>query len=160
MILMGKFIVVEDDKVSGVDKHQVSGLQKTGSPPPSYKGIGEYDYRGRMVDQLSNFVQINSKPVAITSSKSSLKPGEASIGGHAGPNGKNFNPPTAEPTTLQITDNVGTGSPSATSGSSFVKINGIAILLDGDRIDTCDGLGITMNSSVTAQHQNFVSCSE
>ena len=62
--------------------------------------------------------------------------------------------------TLDITDPVGEGKPSATAGSSFVKIAGDAVLLDGDKIDTCDGLSIPMNSTVTAQNQDFVSCSE
>ena len=159
---MGKLIIVVNDIVKGVDKHNISGSQKVGSPPLVYTGTGEYDYIGKIVDQLSNFVQINSKPVAITSSKSSLDPGEASTRGHFGPNGKNFNPPTPapEPGTLQLTDDVGTGFPSATSGSAFARINGIAILLDGDKIDTCDGSGATMNSAVTAENQDFVSCSE
>ena len=161
---MGKLVIVEDDRVNGVDKHNISGLQAAGSPPPSYSGTGEYEYHGKMVDQLSKFIQINGKPAAITSSKSTLDPGEDSFptGRHSGPRGKNFLPsvPAPNSSTLNITDPIGTGSPSATSGSTFVKINGIAILLDGDKIDTCDGLGQTMNSSVTAGNQDFVSCSE
>lgn len=160
---MGKLIIVENDRVAGVDKHNVAG-QAAGSPPPSYSGMGEYEYIGKMVDQLSNFVRINGKPAAITSSKSALDAGEDIFptGRHSGPRGKNFFPPTPapNPSTLQITDAIGTGSPSATSGSTFAKINGIAILLDGDKIDTCDGSGKTMNSTITAENQDFVSCSE
>lgn len=154
---MGKLIVVENDKVKGVDKHKVSGSQ------PTYNGIGEYEYNGKMVGQLSDFVRINSQPLAVKSSKSSLDPGEAATGGHFGPNGKNFAPelPEPKPSTLTIIDvPIGTGVPSATSGSTFTRINGIAILLHGDKIDTCDGSGATMNSSITAENQDFVSCSE
>jgi uncharacterized Zn-binding protein involved in type VI secretion len=76
--------------------------------------------------------------------------------------GSNFMPPAPEPNpiTLLISDPIGEGNPSATSGSSFVKVDGQALLLDGDAIDTCDGLNIPMNSTVTAENQSFVSCSE
>jgi len=163
MMLMGKLVIVENDRVAGVDKHNVVG-QAAGSPPPSYSGIGEYEYSGKIVDQLSNFVRINGKPAAITSSKSALDPGEDIFptGRHSGPRGKNFFPSTPAPIpgTLKITAPVGTGSPSAISGSMFARINGIAMLLDGDKIDTCDDSGQTMNSSVTAENQDFVSCSD
>jgi hypothetical protein len=61
---------------------------------------------------------------------------------------------------LSITDPIGTGNPSATAGSTFVKIASTAVLLDGDKIDTCDGTSLLMNSTVTAEKQSFVSCSE
>ena len=158
---MGKFVIVENDKVKGVDKHKISG-PVAAPPPPTYTGVGDYEYNGKMAEQLSSFIRINGQPVAITSSKSALDPGEDVSGGHAGPQGKNLFPPAPEPepTQLKIIDKpIGTGSPSATSGSTFVKSNGIAILLDGDKIDTCDGLGKPMNSSVTAGQQDFVSLS-
>jgi hypothetical protein len=60
---------------------------------------------------------------------------------------------------LSITDPVGTGKPSSTAGSSFVKIASVAVLLDSDKIDTCDGLSIPMNSTVTAEKQDFLKCS-
>src|ERR1043166_7905627 len=116
-----------------------------------------------MVDQLSSFIRINGQPVATTGSKSALDPGEDATGGHFGRNGKNFLPPTPAPIleSIHITDvPIGTGSPSATSRSTFVKSNGIAILVDGDKIDICDGLGKPMNSSVTAGQQDVVSCSQ
>jgi hypothetical protein len=165
---MGKLIVVENDKVEGTDKHNVSGQATNPSPPPPptvpYTGVGDFDYVGKMTDQLSDFVKINGKPVALKSSKSSLNPGESSppTGKHSGPAGKNFQPPTPVPiaASLSITDQIGEGKPSATSGSSFVKVASTAVLLDGDKIDTCDGLSVPMNSTVTAENQDFVSCSE
>ena len=164
---MGKLIVVENDKVEGTDKHNVTGQATNPSPPPPtvpYTGVGDFDYVGKMTDQLSDFVKIAGKAVALKSSKSSLNPGEnaAPTGKHSGPMGKNFVPPTPAPipTSLSITDPIGEGNPSATSGSSFVKVDGVEVLLDGDKIDTCDGLGVPMNSTVTAENQDFVSCSE
>lgn len=167
---MGKLVVVENDKVEGTDKHNVSGPGTTTSAPPSpatYKGIGDFDYVGKMTDQLSDLVKIAGKPVALKSSKSSLNPGESvpPAGKHSGPVGKNLVPPTTGPIvptvpSLSITDPIGTGIPSATSGSKFVKIGGVEILLDGDKIDTCDGLSVPMNSTVTVENQDFVSCSE
>lgn len=162
---MGTLIVVENDRVEGTDKHNVSGNATNPSPPPPtvpYVGVGDFDYRGKMTDALSDFVKIGGKPVALVSSRSSLNPGEtAPGGGHSGPAGKNFVPPTPTPitATLSITDPVGEGSPSATAGSTFVSVGGTAVLLDGDSIDTCDGLAIPMNSTVTAEGQSFVSCS-
>lgn len=167
---MGKLIIVENDKVEGTDKHNVKGPGTTNSTPPSaatYIGVGDFDYAGKMTDQLSDFVKIAGKPVALKSSKSSLNPGESAPpeGKHSGPKGKNLAPPDTGPIiptmpSLQITDTpIGEGKPSASSGSSFVKVNSTAVLLDGDKIDTCDGLSKPMNSTVTAENQDFVSCS-
>jgi hypothetical protein len=65
------------------------------------------------------------------------------------------------PVALSITDPVGTGQPSSSAGSSFVKIDSAAVLLDSDKIDTCDGIVPTnSNSTVTSEGQDFVSCSE
>jgi len=168
---VGKFAVVENDPVAGTDKHKVSGLgPNPAAPPPTapYKGMGDFDYVGKITGQLSDFVSIDGKPVAITTSKSSLDPGESAPpeGRHSGPQGKNFVPdpsstamtPTA--ISLSITDSVGEGKPSANAGSQFVTINGTAVLLDGDKIDTCDGMGMTGNSTVSAANQSFVACSE
>jgi len=103
----------------------------------------------------------------LKSSKSSLNPGEATPAGkHAGPNGSAFLPgagsiaqtPTAA--SLSITDAIGTGNPNAAAGSTFVKVAATAVLLDSDKIDTCDALSAPMNSTVTAEKQSFVSCSE
>jgi hypothetical protein len=164
---MAKLIVVENDKVEGTDKHNVFGALGgvNPAPPPDaipYTGVGDFKYVGKMTDQLSDFVSINGTPVALKNSKSSLNPGESSPGGnHSGPNGTNFLPPTPVPipAKLNITDVIGEGTPSATAGSSFVTIGGVAILLDVDKIDTCDGTGKPMNSTVTAENQDFVTCS-
>lgn len=166
---MGKLVVVENDKVEGTDQHNLTGPGTTASPPPvaaTYTGIGAFDYAGKMTDALSDFVKIDGKPVALKTSKSSLNPGESAppAGKHSGPAVKNPVPPLTAPVVatvpaLQITDPIGTGNPSATAGSSFVSVASTAVLLDGDKIDTCDGLSIPMNSTVTAEKQSFVSCS-
>ena len=168
---MGKRVIVQNDPVEGTDKHNVTGTgPNPAAPPPTapYKGIGDFDYVGKITAQLSGFVSIGGKAVALTTSKSSLNPGESAPPGgkHSGPQGKNFvvapgstatTPTTA---TLTITDPIGEGKPSANAGSRCVTIGGVAILLDGDKIDTCDGMSTPMNSTVTAKEQDFVSCSE
>jgi hypothetical protein len=166
---MGKLIVVENDKVEGTDTHKVAGIgPNPGAPPPTanFKGTGRFDYKGKMTDQLSDFVNIDGKPVALKSSKSSLNSGESALTGkHGGPNGSGYAPgagsvatqPTAA--SLSITDSVGPGNPSSSAGSIFVKIASTAVLLDGDKIDTCDALSAPMNSTVTAEKQSFVFCS-
>lgn len=165
---MSKLIIVESDKVQGTDKHNVTGPATPPPPNQTYKGVGDYDYVGSMTDQLSSFVRIEGKWVALISSKSSLNPGESTppTGKHSGPMGRNFDPDapvpmiTSAPPAPAITDQVGTGIANASAGSSFVAIDGTNVLLDGDRIDTCDGLGNTGNSTVTSQEQSFVFCSE
>jgi len=169
---MGKLIVVENDKVEGTDKHNVAGPAKnTKQSPPTVPNnwIADFDYVGKMTDQLSSFVTVDGKAVALKSSKSSLNPGETAppLGKHSGPAGQNLvptadltNPDPADKALLTITDTIGEGKPSALSGSSFFKIDGAEVLLDGDKIDTCDGLSKPMNSTVIVQNQDFVSCSE
>lgn len=163
---MSKLVAVQNDKVEGTDRHNVQGNATNPSPPPPtvpYTGVGEFDYAGKMTDDLSDFVKIGGKAAALKTSKSSLNPGEAAApaGKHSGPQGKNFAPPAPAPIplSLSIKDTIGAGVPSAAAGSQFVKIGGAAVLLDGDKIDTCDGLGVPMNSTVTAENQDFVSCS-
>jgi hypothetical protein len=166
---VGKLVVVENDKVEGTDMHNLTGPGTTTSSPPvaaTYKGVGSFDYAGKMTDQLSDFVKVDGKPVALKTSKSSLNPGESAppAGKHSGPAVKNPTPPLTSPIVatvpaLSITDPVGEGKPSATAGSQFVKVGSTALLLDADKIDTCDGLSIPMNSTVTAAEQDFVSCS-
>jgi uncharacterized Zn-binding protein involved in type VI secretion len=158
---MSRLVIVENDNVRGVDKHNVSGFTSSPPPPVDYTGVGDFDYVGKMTDQLSDFVRIDGIPVATEESRSALNPGEDTpIGKHIGPNGSNFTPPGSDTTTLTITDPIGEGTPSASAGSAFVRINGVAVLLDGDKIDTCDGLGIPENATVTAKNQDFVSCAE
>jgi hypothetical protein len=159
---MNKLVVVANDKVEGTDKHKVSGQMSSGSPPPPYSGVGDFDYVGKMTDGLSDFVRVDGQPVALVSSQSSLDPGEdvSPTGRHSGPMGSNFVPSGPNPATLTITDPVGAGDPNAAAGSTFVSVDGDAVLLDGDAIDTCDGTGMPANSTVTAENQDFVSCSE
>ncbi|MBN1480107.1 hypothetical protein EH223_19295 [candidate division KSB1 bacterium] len=164
---MAKLIVVQNDKVEGVDKHNVEGdATNPSAPPPTipYAGVGDFDYVGKMTDQLSDFAHIDGKPIALKNSKSTLNPGEDVFptGKHSGPMGSNFLPitPAPIPLSLSISDTIGEGNPSSTSGSSFVKVGGASVLLDGDKIDTCDGLGEPMNSTVTVENQDFVFCSE
>ncbi len=163
---MAKNIVVDGDEVKGTDKHNVAGTGTISAPPGTapYTGIADFDYAGKMTGKLSDFVTIGGKAVAVATSESSLDPGETAppAGKHAGLNGTNFTPPapTPIPTTINITDPVGKGVPGTAAGSAFVTIDGVKVVLDGDSIDTCDGLSISGNSTVTASNQDFVSCSE
>jgi hypothetical protein len=164
---MAKMIVVDGDAVNGTDKHNVSGnATNPAAPPPTvpYVGIADFDYVGKMTGKLSDFVTIGGKAVAVTTSESSLDPGEGApaAGKHAGMNGKSFTPPSPAPIapTISITDPIGKGVPGAAAGSAFVTIDGVGVVLDGDAIDTCDGLSIPGNSTVTSSQQDFVSCSE
>lgn len=165
---MGKLIVVENDKVEGKDTHNIAGGGTTTSAPPSgcpYKGTATFDYAGKMTGALSDFVKIDNKPVAVKTSTSSLNAGEDAPSGKHGvlqasnPTPPNTSPCNVPPIALSITDPIGTGKPNSGAGSTFVKIDSVAILLDGDKIDTCDGLSKPANSTVTAEQQDFVSCS-
>jgi uncharacterized Zn-binding protein involved in type VI secretion len=169
---MAKLVVVKGDPVQGTDKHNVSGTGPNPAPPPAptpvnYAGIGSYQYVGSMTDSLSSFVKIGGKPAALVSSNSSLNPGQSAppAGLHSGPAGSDFAPgagsPAPVPTTatLSITDAIGTGVPNSAAGSALLTIGGTKALLDGDKIDTCDGLGAKANSAVTAAGQSFVRCS-
>lgn len=164
---MGKLLIVAGDSVRGTDKHNVSGNATNPAPPPPtvpYVGVGDYTYTGAMTDELSDFVRIAGIPVALTTSQSSLNKGEdvAPAGGHSGPAGSKFMPPAPVPipVTLKIEDPVGVGRPSVTAGSGFVSAAGQPVLLDGDSISTCDGLGFQGNSTVTSSRQGFVSASQ
>ena len=99
---MGKLIVVQDDKVEGTDKHNVSGDATNPSPPPltiPYVGVADFDYKGKITDDLSDFTSIERTAVAVVDSKSTLEPGEDSppAGKHSGPLGSNFVPPAPVP---------------------------------------------------------------
>ncbi len=168
---MSTLVVIAGDKVEGTDKHNVSGtgtMPATPSAIPNtpFSGNAEFDYKGSMTDGLNGMVSIGDKAVTLITSKSSLDPGEDSAGGHAPISAKNIVPIPPPPITtgtevvISITDPIGTGTPSSGTGSSFVKIDGDAVLLDGDSLDTCDGLGGKSNSTVTTENQDFVSCSE
>jgi hypothetical protein len=60
---------------------------------------------------------------------------------------------------VTIIDVIGTGVPNTSAGSALLTIGGTKVLLDGDKIDTCDGTGGKGNSTVSAAGQSFVSCS-
>jgi uncharacterized Zn-binding protein involved in type VI secretion len=153
---MGKLIVVQNDAVQGTDKHPVAGsATNPAAPPPTvpYAGTGDYQYSGKMTVLLSTFVTIGGVPVALVTSQSSLDPGA-----HLAPSGSNFTPPTPVPipATLNfVPPVVGIGVPNAASGSALLTVGGVKVLLDGDKIDTCDGTG-SANSTVTASGQTFV----
>jgi hypothetical protein len=167
---MGQLLVVKGDPVKGTDQHHVKGLgPNPAAPPPTapYAGIGDYPYRGAVKEALSTFVTIAGTPVALVTSRSGLDPGEdAPGGGHAGPSGGNFVPGpdtvalTPTPATLQITDKpLGTGVPNSAAGNALLTVGGVRVLLDGDAIDTCSGLGKPADSTVTGRGQDFVTCS-
>jgi hypothetical protein len=155
---MGKLVVVQGDAVTGTDTHPVTWV----SPPPAsltVPGTADYQYVGSITDQLSTFVTIGGKPVALVTSQSSIKPGAA--GGHVAALGKNLTPPAPPPTPGSLIFApliVGVGKPNAGSGSSLLKIGGVKVLLDADKMDTCDGTG-SGNSTVAASGQSFVTCS-
>ncbi|MGW3287111.1 hypothetical protein ACWDR3_20995 [Streptomyces sp. NPDC001002] len=168
---MGQLLVVKGDPVKGTDKHKVEGLGPVPGPPPStakYVGIGDFAYRGSVTEALSTFVTIAGTPVALVTSRSGLDPGEdAPGGGHVGSSGSGFVPgpgtialvPTVDET-LQITDKpLGTGVPNSAAGNALLTVGGVRVLLDGDAIDTCSGLGEPADSTVTARGQDFVTCS-
>jgi hypothetical protein len=161
---MGKLVVVKGDPVSGTDKHNVSGQATNPSPPPPtvpYTGVADFKYDGAVTGQLSDFVRIGGVPLALVTSHSALNPGEdtSPTGKHSGPQGTNFVPPTPVPvaSSLSITDTpLGTGVPNAGAGSALLTVNGVKVLLDADKIDTCSGVGASADSTVTAQGQDFV----
>ena len=155
--------MVQGDAVKGTDIHTVSGSDTNpAAPPPTlvYAGSGNYSYNGAITQALSTFVTIGGSSVALRTSQSSLNPGELTGGGHAPLNGSKFVPPPLGTfVTLQLAPSVqGVGVPNAASGSALLTIGGVKVLLDGDKIDTCDGTG-SANSTVTASGQSFVSCS-
>lgn len=154
---MGKLVVVQGDAVQGTDTHTVTGPL----PPPGgvYAGTAQYQYVGSITDQLSAFVKVGGKPVALVTSMSSLKPG--ADGGHVAALGKKFAPSAPIPTPANVVllpAIVGVGVPNSGAGSAVLTVGGIKVLLDSDKIDTCDGFG-SANSTVTAAGQSFVSCS-
>jgi hypothetical protein len=166
---MGKLIVVENDKVEGTDKHSLTGPGTLAAPPNTptpYVGNGSFDYKGKMTDQLSDFVKIDGKPVSLKSSQSSLNAGESASpsGKHSGPMVKQPIPDLTTPIVAVVPSlaivppPTGIGNPSTTAGSTFVTVASTAVLLDGDKLDTCGPP--PMNATVTAENQSFVSCSE
>lgn len=160
---MGKTIVVQGDPVQGEDVHEVVGLDSQTPPavPQPYNGTARYKYEDSIKEELCDFVNINGLALALVSSRSRLAVGS---GGHIPASGKSFNPPSPPPNagTLQFkkAGAIGPGKPSANAGSRFVTVGGTAVLLDQDKIDSCDDTGATGNSTVSASGQSFVACSE
>ncbi len=165
---MGKMVVVKGDAVSGTDKHTVSGVVPNPPPPGTTvpcTGTGSYTYNGAITSGLSTFVKIGGIPAALETSKSSLNPTETGpSGGHFALTGKNLalTPPGVPPNTplslAFMPAIVGVGVPNAASGSALLTVGGVKVLLDGDKMDTCDNT-LSANSTVTASGQSFVSCS-
>ncbi len=160
---MGKLVIVENDPVRGTDTHNVVGSD-TNAPPNPYAGTGDFDYDGAITERLVDFVRIAGTAVAVVSSGSTLDAGQdvPPAGKHSGPMGSNFAPPSPPPNkvTLAITDApLGIGEPNAGAGSALLTVDGVRVLLDGDEIDTCNGVGAKAGSTVTATAQGFVTCS-
>ncbi|MEU1390954.1 MULTISPECIES: hypothetical protein [unclassified Nonomuraea] len=164
---MGRPVVVKHDPVRGTDQHNVTGQATNPAPPPPtvpYIGVGAFDYVGAITDQVSDLVTIAGVPVALVTSRSTLDPGQtAPAGRHAGPQGGAFVPPAPPPVpaTLTISDApLGTGVPNAAAGSALLTIGGVKVLLDGDLIDTCSGIGAPAGSKVSARGQSYVTCTD
>ncbi|MFE5689582.1 hypothetical protein [Streptomyces sp. NPDC056512] len=159
---MSKLVTVERDPVDGKDRHKVTGMTAS-NPPVAYTGTAEFTYSGSVTQGLSDLVRINEIPVALVTSQSTLLPPETvpPAGRHSGPAGSSFLPPAPapQPLSLVITDApLGMGTPNAAAGSALLTINGVKVLLDGDPIDTCSGIGAPAGSRVSAQGQAFLTC--
>ena len=126
---MGKLVVVQDDSVQGTDTHKVTGPAVPPPPGSTFVGTGSYQYKGGMTGNLSTFVKISGKPVALVISQSSLNPGETSPGGgHNAMSGTNFKPtsPVPVPASLNfVPPVVGMGVPNTAAGSALLTIGEI-----------------------------------
>lgn len=159
---MSKLVVVEGDPVDGTDTHKVTGSDTTVPTPAPYTGTGDYQYKGELRNDLSDVVTVGGKPLALVTSGSELRTdGQLE---HAATAGSNFTPatPTPNPKTLSFVPptGVGVGKPSEGAGSSLLTVNDVKVLLAGDRFDTCGIAGGTAGSTVAAQGQDFITCSE
>ena len=160
---MGKMVVVQGDAVQGTDKHNVMGNATNPAPPPPtvpYTGIGSYEYDGRD-DGRFEHVRQDRRQASRTGDEQEFA--ESRRGGSAG--GRAFragrqrfhasNARARSRLTLSIKDVIGIGVPNAAAGSALLTIGGVKVLLDGDKIDTCDGTGDKANSTVTAVRPEF-----
>lgn len=158
---MSTLLVVEGDPVDGTDTHAVTG-STTSNPPAPYAGTGDYAYKGEVTGGLSDFVTVGGVPVAVVTSSSTLR--QDGTTDHTEASGSAFSPssPPPNPTTLAFVPptGVGAGAPNEAAGSGVLTIGGVAALLDGDPFDTCGIPGGTASSTVAAQNQSFVTCSE
>jgi hypothetical protein len=155
---MGKLVVVQGDAVQGKDTHTVTWVGPAPANTPA-SGNADFQYVGSITAMLSAFVKMGGQAVALATSQSSLESGAA--GGHLPVEAKNFQPPAPPPTpgsVMLVPPIVGVGKPNAASGSSLLTIGKVKVLLDGDKMDTCDNTG-SANSTVTASGQTFVKCS-
>jgi hypothetical protein len=147
---MGKLIVVQNDVVTGTDTHNVTG---PAPPPPGtiFTGTSDYDYAGKVTLNLSTFVTIGGKAVALVTSQCTLD------SPHVPFPGKNLKPTAPVPTTLTFVPPppTGIGAPNSGAGSALLTVGGVKVLLDGDKMDTCSGTG-SANSSVAASGNTFV----
>ncbi|MFG1947051.1 hypothetical protein [Nonomuraea sp. NPDC048826] len=164
---MSRLVVVKGDPVRGTDQHNVQGQATNPAPPPPtvpYVGVAAFDYVGAITDQVSDFVTADDVPIALVTSRSTLDPGQTtSAGRHAGPQGAAFVPPAPPPipASLTITDApLGVGMPNAAAGSALLTVDGVKVLLDGDLIDTCSGIGAPAGSKVSARGQSYLTCAD
>lgn len=146
-------LVVEKDPVDGTDTHSVSGTLPNSAP---YSGTGDYDYQGEVVSGLSTLVTVDGVALAVVKSASKLR--SDGLTAHTAPLGKNFAPAGPNAVTLVFVPptGVGDGVPSATAGSTLLKVDGVKALLDGDTFDTCAITGGKAAASVAAQGQSWV----
>ncbi len=120
-------------------------------------------YIGKITDSLSAFVKIGGKPVAVVTSKSLAESwrDRAAGGRTLRGRGQQLSAACACANPHQPFDyrRDRHGRTERLGGSGVLTIGGVKVLLDGDKIDTCDGLGTPANSTVTAAGQSFVNCS-
>ncbi|GGT11670.1 hypothetical protein ACFFV7_36160 [Nonomuraea spiralis] len=164
---MARLVVVKGDPVRGTDQHNVQGQATNPAPPPPtvpYVGVGAFDYVGTITDQVSDFVTVDDVPIALVTSRSTLDPGQtAPAGKHAGPQGTGFVPPAPQPVPASLTISdapLGIGVPNAAAGSALLTVDGAKVLLDGDLIDTCSGIGAPAGSKVSARGQAYLTCTD
>ena len=162
---MGRALIVENDPVRGTDTHNVSG-SNTNAPPDPYTGTGDYDYDGAMTERLIDFVtdrRDERSPWSPAGARCSTRTrtaagGEGTQARRAATSRRRRRRRT--PRRWSITDApLGTGVPNAGAGSTLLTVDGVQVLLDGDDIDTCSGVGAPAGSTVTATGQDFVTCS-
>jgi hypothetical protein len=157
---MSKLLAVEGDPVDGKDTHNVTG-PSVSNPPVVTSWTGDYTYKGKLTDGLSDFVTVGGKPLALVTSGSELR-AEGTVD-HTAARGGNFNPPSPPPNLGMLkfvpATGVGAGRPSQDAGSALLTVNGVKALLDGDSFNTCGIPGGSKSSTVTAKNQDFVTCS-
>ncbi|MBZ0288219.1 MAG: hypothetical protein K8I30_11440 [Anaerolineae bacterium] len=150
---MAKKVIVQNDVVSGTCKHAYAGQDASSAP---CNGTGDYSYSGKMDAQLSDFVTIGGKPMALKTSQSHLPSGDPA---HLATAATVKNPASCTPASFTTLLTVGLGKPNSAAGSTFVTVGGTAVLLDSDKMDTCGEETNNGASSVASSQQTFVNCS-